>query len=594
MKIKTAITAAMLMLAATVVASAAPAATAKTDNPNQSRGAGPGYEVWGADQSNSVAGAAARGVDGSYIWVWNSEDITRQVTQGTRAQPLGCDGDNQPGDGPCDVKAVFPGELVEHDDNGPTGAVLDDYLYGRLHGMITDPQNRYMNVNLFGPGNGFVGIIDGATKEAVALFRVTATTAGQRVHMSDWSKDGNSLLIANLNGKILERIDLTRDADGTITGATFNQSASLGMGKSLAVTDNAKVYLGANAHGNQMIGSVIGSYDDADLGDLTPAGKCRENGCESGPDGSDGGRVNNVIICPIASTNGNVYVTFGGGGLIVADSSSTPMRIVGEYGQQVINGAGCGGEQTGDRVWVNAGVSASGAGATQSTFTLYTISDAAFDAVQPENTPAPAIVYQDDDATDGNATNTATGGNLGGVGEPNETGQLPGVTTRRDSHGMTATVDGAYVHTVDRIQNTVEVIRTGDNARFTYDLTSNNGRGQGIGACGAASVTDDAALPSNDPAPDLMDTTPDGRYLVVALRGPVPVSVTHSAQGSCPGVGIIQLTANGRLGRLAAVLRSTNVVDDTPVAAPGGHLYSGAEHSDVHGASVRTRVEDPG
>ena len=137
------------------------------------------------------------------------------------AQPLGCDGQNRAGDGPCDIKVVFPGNLIEHDDSGPTGARLDDYLYGRLHGMITDPQNRYMNVNLFGPGNGFVGIIDGATKEAVALFRVTATTSGQRVHMSDWSKDGNSLLIANLNGKILERIDLTRDEHGTIVAAEF-------------------------------------------------------------------------------------------------------------------------------------------------------------------------------------------------------------------------------------------------------------------------------------------------------------------------------------------------------------------------------------
>ncbi len=586
MKIKTALTVAALLVAATLVSAAAPA------NPSQTRGTGPGYEIWGADQSNSVAGAEARGVDGSYIWVWNSEDVTRQVNQGTTAQPLGCDGNNRAGDGPCDIKVVFPGDLVEHDQDGPTGATLDSYLYGRLHGMITDPQNRYMNVNLFGPGNGFVGIIDGATKEAVALFRVTATTAGQRVHMSDWSKDGNSLLIANLNGKILERIDLTRDADGTITGAAFNQSAGLGMGKSLEVTDTAKVYLGSNAHGNQMMGTVIGSYDDADLGDLTPAGKCRENGCETGPDGSDGGRVNNVIICPIASTNANVYVTFGGGGLIVADSTTTPMRIVGEYGQQVVNGAGCGGEQTGDQMWVNAGVSASGAGATQSTFTLYTIDDTAFDSVQPENTPAPVVVYEDDESDDGNAANTATIGNLTGVDQPNDSGQLPGITTRRDSHGMAATVDGAYVHTVDRIQNSVEVIRTRDDARFTYDLTSKNGLGQGVGACYAASVTDDPGLPANDPAPDLMDTTPDGRYLLVALRGPTPVSVTHSAQGSCPGVGIIKLTANGRLGRLAAVLRSTNLVDNTPVAAPGGHLYSGAEHSDVHGASVRTRVED--
>jgi hypothetical protein len=581
-----------VIFGAIVVIASLLAATAGSVDAQGNRGRLPGYEIWGADQSNSVAGAEARGVDGSFIWVWDSEDMRRQISHGVPAQPLGCDGANNPGDGPCDIKDVFPGGLVEHDGDGATGGELGDYLYGRLHGMLPDPQNRYMNVNLFGPGNGFIGIIDGATKEAVALFRVTGTTAGQRVHMSDWNSDGSALLIANLNGKVLERIDVTRDDDGAITDVAFNRSASLGVGKNLAVTDEVKVYLGANQHGNQMMGRITGSYDDADLGDLTPAGKCRENGCESGPDGEAGGRVNNVIICPITSTNDNVYITFGGGGLLIADLTSTPMSIVGEYGQQVINGAGCGGSQVRNEMWVNAGVSASGAGLEQSTFTIYTIDDRAFTTAQPENSPAPQVVYADDDATDGNGANTATIGNVDGDPEPNLTGQLPGVTTRRDSHGMTPTVNGRYVHTVDRIQNVVEVISTRTKRRTTYDLTSRSGLGRFDGPCAAASVTDDPGLPGNDPAPDLMEATPDGRYLVVALRGPTPVSVTHAAQGSCPGVGVIRLTNRGQRGKLVAVLRTTNTIDDAPVSAPGGHAYVGAERSDVHGAAVRLRVED--
>jgi len=559
------------------------------------------YEVWGSDQSNSVAGAPGRGTQGSLIWVWNSEDVDRQIDDGVPAQPLGCDGNNVPGEGPCNLLDVFPGTLTEHDVNGATGSTLGDYNYGRLHGALSDPQNRYMNINLFGPGNGFVGIMDGATKEAVALFRVTGTTAGQRVHMSFWNSDGSALLIANLNGKVLERIDITRDADGIITGAAFNQAAGLGVGKGLAVTANAKVYLGNNAQGNPMIGSVIGDYADADLGDLTPAGKCRENGCTSGPDGDLGGRANNVIICPIVSDNDNAYITFGGGGLLVADTTATPMTITGEYGQQVINGAGCGGVQVGDAMWLNAGVSASeapGAGNVQSTFTLYTLNDSAFSTVQGENTPLPNTVYKDSDATDGTAANTATIGNVGGDPNPNLTGQLPGTTTRRDSHGMTRTLDGSHIHTVDRIQNIVEVIDTQTHARTTYDLTSENGKGSGLGACDAASVTyeagptGDSGLPANDPAPDLLENTPDGKYLAVALRGPVPVSVTHSAQGSCPGVGMIRVLGNGKRGKLATVLRTTNTVDDTAQSAPGGYAYTGTEHSDIHGASVRTRVED--
>ena len=47
-----------LLFAALLVGVASPA------DANSNRGSGPGYEVWGADQSNSVADAPTRGVDG--------------------------------------------------------------------------------------------------------------------------------------------------------------------------------------------------------------------------------------------------------------------------------------------------------------------------------------------------------------------------------------------------------------------------------------------------------------------------------------------------------------------------------------------------
>ena len=403
--------------------------------------------------------------------------------------------------------------------------------------------------------------------------------------MSFWSTDGSAILIANLHGKVLERINVTRDASDTITQLSFDRGASLGVGKGMEVTADATMFTGMNDHGNMLIGEIVGAYDSGAFGDLTPNGVCKENGCTSGDDGATGGRANNVIICPIASDNDHVYLTMGGGGLLVADLTATPMSIVGEYGNQTFNGAGCGGVQVGDDVWLNGGVSASGAGATQSTFTMYTLDDTAFGATNAENMPAPVEVWKD-------ATNTNTIGNLDGTDTPNETGQMPGSTTRRDSHGMAATVDGAYTHTVDRIQNTVEVFNTATLAQTSYDLTSADGQGTGEGACAAASVTDDSGLPGNDPAPDLMAETPDGKYLMVALRGPVPVSVTHAAQGSCPGVGIVELLEGGASGRMVGVLRSTNTVDTSDVDVPGGHAYTGAERSDIHGAEVVTKTSN--
>ena len=54
-----------------------------------------------------------------------------------------------------------------------------------------------------------------------------------------------------------------------------------------------------------------------DTGDVTPAGVCKESGCDAGVDNQGGVRTNNVPICPITSVNNNGYVTMGSGGLFV-------------------------------------------------------------------------------------------------------------------------------------------------------------------------------------------------------------------------------------------------------------------------------------
>jgi hypothetical protein len=570
------------------------------------------YDIWASDQSNSVAGAPARGVDGSYMWIWNSEDVERQLAGETQpygpdgntdAYPLLCDGTNaiNPNGLGCDIWDIFTRDLEEvTDNNKKTGETLGSLHdagapFGKLHGALPDPQNRYVNVNMFAPNGGYVGIMDGETKEAIALFKVTSTKTSNTMHMTFWSRSGDAIYIANLGGRALERIDIKRDVNGTIEKATFNRGATLPIGRDPGVVIEATAFRGNNAQGRKLRSEVKGNYSNKAFSQLTPNGYCKENGCADGPDAPNGGRPNTVIVCPIASFDDNVYITLGGGGLLVADGKSNPMKIVAEYEQQIFNGAGCGGMQVDDRIWLNAGVSASGAGADQSTFTMYNIDDSKIKgAANPPNTPTPNEVYKDLDDSDGNAANTATIGNLVGPSN-NTTGQLPGVSTRRDAHGMTRTVDGSYIHNVDRIQNVVEVFNTipGQEARIgTYDLTSEDGQGDGVGPCAAKSVKDDENLPGNDPAPDLMYTDPNGDYLVFAARGPIPVSVTHAAQGSCPGVGIIELTNGGSSGKLAGVLRTTNYVDDTDPAAPGGHHYTGGEHSDPHGASIRVRCEE--
>ena len=109
------------------------------------------YEIWASDQSNSVPDEASAGVNGSYLWIWDSESIGTQLDQNEVATPLPCTPDATAG--PCDVWDVFPRSLEEMDANGPTGNLLGDLpKFGRLHGMIKDPQNRYITTNMYAPG----------------------------------------------------------------------------------------------------------------------------------------------------------------------------------------------------------------------------------------------------------------------------------------------------------------------------------------------------------------------------------------------------------------------------------------------------------
>ncbi len=271
------------------------------------------YEIWASDQSNSKPGVASIGVDGSYLWIWDSKDIDSDD-----AVPLSCTPSEATG--PCDLHDIFPSTLKEYDaDGNATGNVLGGLdNFGRLHGVLTDPTyGNYVTANIFAPGGGYVGIIDTETKEAIGLFRVAATTgtgSSRSVHMSFWAFDGSAVFIGNLHGKMVERIDVTRDNDGKITDLTFNKDASVYLGKGFSIEEEPTYFVGSNAFGRPLIGSMTGSYDNADTGDLTPSGTCKEKDCTGATAEVLGGdRGNNVPVCPIPSSNNNIYVTVGGG-----------------------------------------------------------------------------------------------------------------------------------------------------------------------------------------------------------------------------------------------------------------------------------------
>ena len=526
-----------------------------------------GWEVWLSDQSDSadIGTDNPAGTYGSRIIIYESSDIL--------AAPPGSYAEDDPNYGPTVIEAtdVFPAALEELGLN-----------LRRLHGMLMHPPtHRYVSVNFFGPGAGLVGIIDAegqceelanglrecrpiqgdpeeAAKLGKALFRTTGPEGSPPSnHMSFFTADGTKLIVANLGAKLLERIDYDAETDTF----AFNKAATLDLvgGRDLTAME-------AEADSTLSGGRVSGEYANFQP-TTTPSGALKE-----GP-----GRANNVVVCPIISSNNqHAYVTFGGGGLFIVDITTEPMSIVAEYTNDVISVAGCGGAEAGGFLYLNAGVSASGAGADDSTFIMYRLPLDYPDGANPLTTPnVPPVVTFYEEKT------------LGITAEAE-------LAARRDAHGMTITTNGRYLYQFDRIQNNAEVFDLGkvindpdatleDQAVAhvgTLDLT---GSGHCVGE-GAPFVdmNDEGYELNDDPAPDLVDITPDGRFIAVAFRGSTPITVKHAALGSCPGFGLVTLSGDGgSTGALTHVFR-TLLADATGTR----------NLSDIHGAAVRIKSKD--
>jgi hypothetical protein len=410
------------------------------------------YEVWIVDQSNS------RGLDhGGTIYIYAGRDLPGDAGSTPRPQTV------------VDLGGEVAAMCREQTGANPVRPHM--LLFNRTHTHAT----------LAFVASGHVVMFDAAARRPLACLRTTESPTGRQAHAAFPSPDGTYILVANQNGKRLERID----ANFTTNRFTHNADATLDLAAC-----------------------------------RTPSGM---------PCQAAAIRPDNAPICPVISEASDLaFVTLRGGGLLVVDPRATPMRIVAEYDMDTVKGNGCGGAQVGQQMFVNSG----GRPAVLEHLHLY-----GFDVYRfplnafrspgggfAPNAPAPAVVFQAD-------------------------GQ-------RDSHGMVVTGDGDYLWVMDRHADLVEVLRVSNGAHVrTIPL---NG-----------ALTDNAA-------PDLADAEPGGNLAFVALRGPTPLSGDpHNATGSTPGLGILQVTEDGRNGRLIRIVRLTNVGAD------------GVERADPHGLRVR-------
>jgi len=465
------------------------------------------YEVWLSDQTNSqgFSAAAPNGTSGGFIRIYDSADL---------------DNPSGPIDRPAnlDASTIFPATVT------PDGAPVV-----RLHGILPDPTSRVMAVSFV--VSGHLGLVDGATRRGICLFRTTGTSTGRQNHMTFWDPTGSSLIIANQNGRLLERVDVSE------RGYVFNAAASLDLvgGPGRIVAQPWAVDLNPADGVSCSVSGLVADNQPT----TTPGGLPKQAAAL---------RPLNTVICPIVNHAGtHALVTLGGGGMFVVDIDATPMRIVGEYDNTFYRPAGCGGVQRWGAVFGRPGpifMNAGTPGPDMSEFTVYRFTPqfpSAPSANSP-NTPRPDLVFADPD--NGRA--------------------LPG--NNRDAHGLVLTA--RYLHVFDRVRNVAEVFDLGDtNRRSTYSLTTTS-------ACGRTA----GATRNSDPAADLGDLSPLQNRIYVALRGPVPLTVTHAAEGSCPGLGIVTLSEGGRTGQLTHVLPTT-----TPNFAGTVNL------SDPHAAVVRMK-----
>ena len=187
-------------------------------------------------------------------------------------------------------------------------------------------------------------------------------------------------------------------------------------------------------------------------------------------------RPDNAPICPRTDDDGKItFVSLRGGGAFVVDHKANPMRIIAEYDKNALHANGCGYIQKGNTDVREQRRRRAGDQPRRARRLL-----AAGRRVQPRRTrarrtrPSPELVYSLDDRGD------------------------------VDSHGVLLTKHGKYLWVNDRIQNTVEVVRTRNNELVNeFPLATET---------------------ATDVAPDLMDISPDKDKVFVATRGPNPQS----------------------------------------------------------------------
>jgi hypothetical protein len=296
------------------------------------------YEVWAIDQSDSPGKSY-----GGTLYIWDGHELEKW--RGVRRHD-GADDTLQP--------AVSEWMRQPEGERIDLGADASALCLGRTsanpvrpHMISVSPTHTHVIVSFV--ASGHVLFIDADSREPVECLRTSVGAGGLRqAHMATPSPDGAYVVVANQNGKLLERIS----TDYAHNLFTLDAAATIDL---------------ANC--------------------TTPAGV---------PCQSPVVRPDNAPICPsIESSSQFTFVTLRGGGLFVVNSQATPMQIVGEYDETTVHGNGCLGAESSGKMYVDSG---GGTAANLYQADLYVFPLSGFSELpNPPNVPAPGVIFNESD-----------------------------------------------------------------------------------------------------------------------------------------------------------------------------------------------------
>ena len=271
----------------------------------------PAHEVWAIDQSDTTADG------GGTLYIYKGEEIAGRDAGQARPEVI-------------DLGGAARTLCLAQTGTAPR----------RPHMFFFNPGESHLVLAFVATGH--VLFMQAATRTPVACIDV-----GQQAHAAVPSPDGRYVVVANQNGKLLQRIRTDYAANSfTLEGAATIDLAAC----------------------------------------TTPSGApCQDATL----------RPDNAPICAaIDSTSRLAFVTLRGGGLFVVDSTATPMAIVAEYDKATVHPNGCGGAEAAGKMYINSG---GGTPTTPVSSDLYVFSLRDF-AAGPHalNTPAPKLVFSHD------------------------------------------------------------------------------------------------------------------------------------------------------------------------------------------------------